>query len=74
MAYILFIIDNVYNVDWDVINITKFVETKIPTMEQRKSKFYENNLEILSVISPWYRNILPIQVVIQNKLIIFVLI
>lgn len=63
-TYILFIIDNVYSVDWDVVNITTFVETKIPTIEQRKSKFYEKNLEILNVISPWYRNILPTQVVI----------
>ncbi|XP_027844608.1 endoribonuclease Dicer isoform X4 [Aphis gossypii] len=53
--------DNKCNVDWNVININKFVETEEPTMEQRKTKFYEEYLKIPNVISPWYRNIVPIQ-------------
>jgi len=44
-------------VDWNVVNIDKFVETEEPTMEQRNSKFYEEYLKIPNVISPWYRNI-----------------
>lgn len=50
--------------DWNVINISKFVETEEPTMEQRKSKFYEEYLKTPNVISPWYRNIVPVQVII----------
>ncbi|XP_003240109.1 endoribonuclease dcr-1 isoform X4 [Acyrthosiphon pisum] len=53
--------DNIYNVDWNVINVSKFVETEEPTMEQRKSKFYEEYLKTPNVISPWYRNIVPVQ-------------
>lgn len=55
-----------YNVDWDVVDINTFVETEIPTKEQRKSKFYEKYLTMSNVISPWYRNISPIQV--KNKI------
>ncbi|XP_026808824.1 endoribonuclease Dicer-like isoform X3 [Rhopalosiphum maidis] len=53
--------ENIYELDWNVINIDKFVETEEPTMEQRNSKFYEEYLKIPNVISPWYRNIVPIQ-------------
>jgi len=56
--------------DWNVINIDKFVETEEPTMEQRNSKFYEEYLEIPNVISPWYRNIVPIQVIIFLLLVV----
>jgi len=57
-------------VDWNVININKFVETEEPTMEQRKTKFYEEYLKIPNVISPWYRNIVPIQVIIFLLLVL----
>ncbi|XP_060881396.1 endoribonuclease Dicer-like isoform X5 [Metopolophium dirhodum] len=57
----IFFTDNIYNVDWNVISINKFVETEEPTMEQRQSKFYEKYLEKPNVISPWYRNIVPVQ-------------
>uniref|UniRef100_A0A2H8TDA5 Endoribonuclease Dicer n=1 Tax=Melanaphis sacchari TaxID=742174 RepID=A0A2H8TDA5_9HEMI len=53
--------DNIHTLDWDVINIDKFVEIEEPTMEQRNSKFYKEYLEIPNVISPWYRNIIPVQ-------------
>lgn len=63
-SHIQIIIENKYEVDWSVIDINKFVETDLPTMEQRESKFYEEYLKTTSVISPWYRNIVPIQVII----------
>ncbi|XP_022180231.1 endoribonuclease dcr-1 isoform X3 [Myzus persicae] len=53
--------DNIYNVDWNVIDINRFVEIEEPTMEQRNSKFYEEYLKTPNVISPWYRNIIPVQ-------------
>lgn len=56
--------------DWDVVNIDTLVETEVPTMEKRKSKFYNDYLEKINIISPWYRNILPIQVIIWNRQII----
>lgn len=62
--YFLIILDNMYNVDWNVVSINKFVETEVPTIEQRKSKFYEEYLKMPNIISPWYRNISPIQVII----------
>lgn len=63
ISYILIILDNTYNVDWDVVDINNFVETEVvPTMEQRNSKYYEPYLNKHNVISPWYRNIIPIQV------------
>lgn len=46
------------------MNINKFVETEEPTTEQKNSKFYEEYLTTPNVISPWYRNILPVQVII----------
>jgi len=33
-------------------------------MEQRNSKFYEKYLGTPNVITPWYRNIVPVQVII----------
>lgn len=62
--YFLFILDGVYRVNWNVIDINILVETEVPTKEKRKSKFYDDHLEKISVISPWYRNIVPIQVII----------
>jgi len=52
------------------MSINKFVETKPPTKEQIKSKFYEKYLEMSNVIiSPWYRNIVPIQVINQINIL-----
>lgn len=48
--------------DWNIVDLNTFVETKPPTMAKRKEKFYEEYLEMSSVISPWYRNIVPLQV------------
>jgi len=62
-TYALFISDGVYCVNWDVIDINTLVETEVPTKEKRKSKFYDDYLEKISVISPWYRNT-TIQVII----------
>ncbi|VVC42507.1 Hypothetical protein CINCED_3A023563 [Cinara cedri] len=50
-----------FNLDWSVMNIHEFVELEFPTIEQRESKFYEEYLKTPHVISPWYRNIEPIQ-------------
>lgn len=55
-------LDDVYKIDWNVVSIDKFVETEPPTTEQKKTKFYEEYLTTSNVISPWYRNITPIQV------------
>lgn len=63
MSFILIILENIYNLDWDVVNINTFIELEEPTMEQRKSKFYEEYLKTPNVVSPWYRNIVPIQVI-----------
>lgn len=52
--------------DWDVVNLNTFVELEEPTMKQRKSKFYEEYLKTPNVVSPWYRNIVPIQVIKLN--------
>lgn len=50
--------------DWDVVDIDNFVETEVvPTMEQRNSKYYESYLNKYNVVSPWYRNTIPIQVI-----------
>jgi len=65
-SYIL-IIDNTYNVDWDVIDIIQFIETDIPTTKQKISNFYEDYLQMSSIISPWYRNILPLEVIYIRK-------
>jgi len=60
-----YILDNIYCLDWNVININKFVETdEKPTMEQRNSKFYEEYLSSIHVISPWYKKVSPVQVII----------
>lgn len=59
---VLYYLGNEYNIDWNVVDVDKFIETEIPTMEQRKSKFYNKYLQTFNVISPWYRNIVPIQV------------
>ncbi|XP_026819706.1 endoribonuclease Dicer-like [Rhopalosiphum maidis] len=53
----IFSTDNTYKLDWNVININKLIETEKPTMEQRLSKFYEKDLKIYSVITPWYRSV-----------------
>lgn len=59
------ILDNIYYLDWNVINLNKFVETdEKPTMEQRNSKIYKEYLSSFNVISPWYKNISPVQVTI----------
>lgn len=63
-TYILFISDGNYCVDWDIVNLDTLVETKVPTIKERESKFYENHLEKISIITPWYRNNLPTQVII----------
>lgn len=51
--------------DWNTIDIKEFVETVIPTKKHRESQFYEEYLKTPNVISPWYRNIVPIQVIIK---------
>lgn len=56
--------------DWDVVDINTFVETEVPNMEQRNSKFYEEYLKEPCVISPWYRSISPLQVIMLTSLII----
>lgn len=54
-----------YFLDWNVININKFVETdEKPTMEQRNSKIYKEYLSSFNVITPWYKNVSPVQVTI----------
>ncbi|KAF0759177.1 endoribonuclease Dicer-like, partial [Aphis craccivora] len=55
----IFSTDNIYKLDWDIIKINKLVETEKPTMEQRNSKFYKEDLNEFSVISPWYRSSIP---------------
>jgi len=60
-----YILDNIYYLDWNVININKFIETdETPTMEQRNSKLYEEYLSSNHVISLWYKNVSPVQVII----------
>lgn len=63
-CHILIVLDNTYDVDWDVIEINKFVETEVPTTEQKKLSFYKDYLKTPNIISPWYRNVTPIQVII----------
>ncbi|XP_025190355.1 endoribonuclease Dicer-like [Melanaphis sacchari] len=53
--------DNIHKLDWDVINLDKLVETEDPTIEQRKAKFYKEDLNMYSVVSPWYRSIIPVE-------------
>lgn len=60
---ILLALDDMYNVDWDIVNINTLVETEVPNMEQRKSKFYKHYLEKYNVITPWYKNLSPKQVI-----------
>lgn len=62
-SFILIILENNYYLDWNVVNINTLIEVEEPTLEQRKSKFYEEYLKTPNVISPWYRNILPVQVI-----------
>ncbi|XP_050430735.1 endoribonuclease dcr-1 isoform X3 [Adelges cooleyi] len=50
-----------YTINWDVVDIDTFVMTEAPTEEERKAKFYEKYFETPHIISPWYRNIVPIQ-------------
>jgi len=60
-----YILDNIYYLDLNVIHINKFVEAdEKPTLEQRNSKFYEEYLSSIHVISPWYKNVSPVQVII----------
>lgn len=49
--------------DWNVVAINTLVETNVPTEEQKECNFFEEYLNTSTIISPWYRNFLPIQVI-----------
>ncbi|XP_050534312.1 endoribonuclease Dicer-like isoform X2 [Daktulosphaira vitifoliae] len=58
---------NKCSIDWKVIDINIFVETNPPTLDQRKAKFYEKYFNTPYIISPWYRNITPIQMYLVSE-------